>query len=87
MSAFKPFVEGAVAVEFGGLSVESSDGAVTVHGYTELRKDKASLRRARELASLLSSIADGLSSMDDLPERAGPPSPAAVPERVGNPFL
>jgi hypothetical protein len=82
--SLKPFADEATALQIGGLTIENRLHAVALFGSVDLTKDRAGLRRARELRALLEAVVSAL-------EREGNALPEAVEvgqgtDTVKNPF-
>jgi hypothetical protein len=81
---FQPFADEAAALRIGGLTAENRRDRVSLWGNLDLTRDRAGLRRARELRALLDAVVAALEGEgEDLPERVAPPEP---PTTVKNPF-
>ncbi len=81
---FRPFADEAAALQIGGLTAENRLDRVSLWGSLELTRDRAGLRRARELRGLLEAVVAALEGEGEpLPERIAPPAP---PSTVKNPF-
>lgn len=80
---FRPFAEDAGAQTFAGLSIENGTRRIALHGALDLTRDRAGLKRAKALKSLLDAVVATLEA-EDLPE-AVPDEPETA-EPVRNPF-
>jgi hypothetical protein len=82
--SLEPFADEATTLRLGDLTVENRLDRVSLYGSLDLTRDRAGLRRARELQSLLGKVVAAL-------EREGEALPEAVPvgqgtDSVRNPF-
>jgi hypothetical protein len=80
----EPFADEAAALEVGDLKIENRLDRVSLYGSLDLTRDKAGLRRARELHAVLAAVMAAL-------EREGDALPEAVQtaqgeDTVKNPF-
>ncbi len=67
--SLKPFADEATALQIAGLTIENRLDRVALFGSIDLTKDRAGLRRARELRGLLEAIVSALEREgDSLPE-------------------
>ncbi len=67
--SLKPFADEATALQIAGLTIENRLDRVALFGSIDLTKDRAGLRRARELRLLLEAIVSALEREgDSLPE-------------------
>ncbi len=80
---FHPFAEDAGVQTFAGFSIENGTLRIALHGSLDLTRDRAGLKRARELRSLFDAVVSALEA-EDLPD-AVPEEPEAA-EPVRNPF-
>ena len=80
---FRPFAEDAGVQTFAGFSIENGTQRIALHGSLDLTRDRAGLKRARALKSLLDAVLATLEA-EDLPD-AVPEEPEAA-EPVRNPF-
>ncbi|CAO4164833.1 hypothetical protein [Methylorubrum populi] len=80
---FRPFAEDAGAQTFAGFSIENGTRRIALHGALDLTRDRAGLKRAKALKSLLDAVVATLEA-EDLPE-AVPDEPETA-EPVRNPF-
>ncbi|MCP1547820.1 MULTISPECIES: hypothetical protein [Methylorubrum] len=80
---FRPFAEDAGVQTFAGFSIENGRQRIALHGSLDLTRDRAGLKRARALKSLLDAVVTTLEA-EDLPD-AVPEEPEAA-EPVRNPF-
>lgn len=80
---FRPFAEDAGVQTFAGFSIENGTRRIALHGSLDLTRDRAGLKRARELRSLLDAVVAALEA-EKLPD-AVPEEPEAA-EPVRNPF-
>jgi len=80
----KPFADDSAVDSIGELSAENASDAVTLSGSIEITRDKAGLKRAQSLKSLVDAICDELEAADlpDRLERAG----KSETGEVANPF-
>jgi len=85
MSECRPFEDSDSVRTFGGLSVENGNAEIFIHGSLVLRKDRQSLRRAKEFALWLGEFAEALGDEAALPETAAHAGYAG-PVQVQNPF-
>ena len=82
--SLKPFADEATALQIESLTIENRLDRVALFGSIDLTKDRAGLRRARELRALLEAVVSAL-------EREGDALPDAVTvgrgtDTVKNPF-
>ena len=82
--SLEPFADEATALQLGELTIENRLDRVSLYGSLDLTRDRAGLRRARELRALLEAVVAAL-------EREGSALPEAVEvghgtETVKNPF-
>lgn len=80
---FRPFSEDAGVQTFAGFSIENGTRRLILHGSLDLTRDRAGLKRARALKSLLDAVVATLEA-EDLPD-AVPEEPETA-EPVRNPF-
>ena len=69
-------------VSIGELTLENSKEQIALYGQLDLTRDKAGLKRARELKAALDTIVRELEAAHDLPEQVVPEKP----KTVKNPF-
>lgn len=81
---FRPFAEEAGVLTLAGFSVENGTQRVSLHGSLDLTRDRAGLKRAQALKSILVAVVAALEAEADLPE-ALPDEPEAG-KPVRNPF-
>jgi hypothetical protein len=82
-SAFKPFADDAASLGIGELTLENGTARVAVYGQLDLTRDKAGLKRARELKAVLDAVVRHLEAAHDLPDQLPLPEPTKT---VENPF-
>ncbi|MBB2960170.1 hypothetical protein [Methylobacterium sp. R2-1] len=80
---FRPFAEDAGVQTFADFSIENGTRRIALHGSLDITRDRAGLKRARELKGLFEAIAAALEG-EDLPEAV--PDEPEVSEPVRNPF-
>ncbi|ACS39652.1 MULTISPECIES: hypothetical protein [Methylorubrum] len=80
---FRPFAEDAGVQTFAGFSIENGTRRIALHGSLDLTRDRAGLKRAKALKSLLDAVVATLEA-EDLPD-AVPEEPETA-EPVRNPF-
>lgn len=83
MPKFDPFADDAASLGVGDLSLENGRDRVSLYGSLDLTRDKAGLKRARELKAVLDAIVRHLEGAHDLPEAVPAPE---LPTSVKNPF-
>ncbi len=80
---FQPFEDDAQSVSLGELTIENGTDKVSVFGSIDVTRDKAGLKKARELKAVVDALVRTLSKDEALPEEAPPPE---KPQQVKNPF-
>ena len=83
MATLTPFADDAAAMSIGELKIENGQDRIAVYGSLDLTRDKAGLKRARDLKALLDEVIGVLETDKALPERIAPPE---KPATVKNPF-
>lgn len=83
MPQLDPFADDAASLGIGDLTVENGRDRIAVYGSLDLTRDKAGLKRARDLKAVLDAIVGHLEATHDLPHAV--PEPEA-PTSVKNPF-
>ena len=83
MPTFDPYADDAASKGIGELTLENGRDRVAVYGSLDLTRDKAGLKRARELKAVLDAVVRHLEAAHDLPDAV--PEPEA-PTSVPNPF-
>ncbi|WP_193560482.1 hypothetical protein [Dankookia rubra] len=82
--AMEPFADEASALQVGGLKIENRLDRVSLYGSLDLTRDKAGLRLARELHTILEAVVAALQREDTaLPETV---QTAQGEDTVKNPF-
>ena len=81
----KPFANESEAVTIGEMNIENHADRVSVFGELDLTRDKAGLRNARALRSILDSVVRELEADKDLPDQVPPVEPEGS-DTVDNPF-
>jgi hypothetical protein len=79
---FKPYANEADVLRIGDLEIENRIDRVTLTGDVVLTKDKAGLRLAKELQSLIGRVVMALEAEKQLPDMVE----LKVTETVKNPF-
>ena len=83
MKKFQPFGNGEQSLGLGDLTVENGTDKVSIYGSLDVSRDKAGLKKARELKALADAMVEALEQDKDLPARAPAPE---KPQQVKNPF-
>lgn len=83
MPSLDPFADAAASLGIGDLNVENGRDRVALYGGLDLTRDKAGLKRARELKAVLDAVVRHLEAAHDLPDAV--PEPEA-PTSMPNPF-
>lgn len=81
---FRPFAEDAGVQTFAGFSIENGTTRIALHGSLDLTRDRAGLKRAKALRSLLDAVVASLEA-EDLPDSV--PDEPETAEPVRNPFV
>ena len=80
---FQPFADDAQSLGLGHLTIENGTDKVSIYGSIDVTRDKAGLKKARELKAVLDAMVRFLSQDKALPEEAPAPE---TPQQVKNPF-
>ncbi|KAB1068265.1 hypothetical protein [Methylobacterium planeticum] len=80
---FSPYTDETAVRTIGTLSIENGTSRIALHGSLDITRDRAGLRQARALKSVLDAIVTALAA-DDLPEAVAEEGEAS--ETVKNPF-
>jgi len=83
MPTIKPFADDAASIGIGGLTVENGTDKVAVYGNIELTRDKAGLKLAHELKTLVDGVIKALEADKALPDQVELPK---KPDEVESPF-
>lgn len=83
MATLKPYADDAAAFSIGELKIENGQDRIAIYGNLDLTRDRAGLKQARELKSLLDDVVRTLEAEKSLPEQVAPPQ---KPTSVKNPF-
>ena len=70
---FSPYADDAASLSIGELTLENGTERVAVHGQLDLTRDKAGLKLARELKTVLDAVVHHLEAAHDLPEHIPAP--------------
>lgn len=79
----KPFADDSTSTTIGELAAENGANAITLAGSLEITRDKAGLKRAKALKTLVDAICQELEA-GDLPDNVA--VAAATTQDVANPF-
>jgi hypothetical protein len=82
VKAIDPFANERDSLQINGLTIENRSDRVSIYGDIEITRDKTGLKRARQIAELLTRIIKTLSA-EKLPDNVPPPKAS---ETVNNPF-
>lgn len=80
----KPFADDDAAASIGDLSIENGTSTISISGSVVITRDAAGLARARELKRFADDLVTELEAVASRQGLASPP--AAVSDRVANPF-
>ncbi len=80
---FQPFADDAQSLNLADLTIENGTDKVSIYGSIDVTRDKAGLKKARELKAVLDAMVRFLSQDKALPEEAPAPE---TPQQVKNPF-
>lgn len=83
MPKFDPFADDAASKGIGEFTIENGRDRVALYGSLDLTRDRAGLKRARELKAVLDAVVRHLEAAHDLADAV--PEPEA-PTSVANPF-
>lgn len=80
----KPFADSETSTTIGELTVENGTAALAIYGRLKVTRDKAGLKRAKELKALLDAAVEVLEAEQELPVKMH--ERAEAPAEVRNPF-
>jgi hypothetical protein len=80
---FQPFADDAQSLSLGDLTIENGTDKVSIYGSIDVTRDKAGLKKARELKVVLDALVRTLSQNKALPAEVPAPE---TPQQVKNPF-
>jgi len=83
MKKFQPFGNDEQSLGLDDLTVENGTDKVSIYGSLDVTRDKAGLKKARELKALVDATVEALEQEKDLPARTAAPE---KPKQVKNPF-
>jgi hypothetical protein len=81
MTAFNPFQNEADSLTLDDLTIENRLDRLSIYGTLQITRDKAGLKLAQELKSLIDAAVKKMKA-EDLPEHVT----VTAPDRVDNPF-
>jgi hypothetical protein len=69
MAVLKPFQDDGTSIGIGGFTIENGTDRIAVYGQTDITRDQAGLRVARELARFLDQVIVTLAAEKSLPDQ------------------
>jgi hypothetical protein len=85
MSDFTPFADDEAALTIGEFNLENGRDRVAIYGNLDLTRDKAGLKAARILKTVIDAAIGALEADKSLPDKVAP-RPAPPTTSVKNPF-
>ncbi len=80
----RPFADDEASQAIGELTVENGTSRIAIYGQLAVTRDKAGLKRAKQLKTILDGIVEVLEADKDLPAKV--PDTTEAPVAVKNPF-
>jgi hypothetical protein len=84
MKSLTPFANDEESQDLGGLTFENGTQRLSISGAADITRDKAGLKRAKDLRALLGKIVKALEADANLPEKVT--LAVEEPVKVKNPF-
>lgn len=80
----RPFADDEGSVAIGELTAENGTARVSIYGELQITRDKAGLKQAQKLKSLVDALVEALEGDTDLPAKVADEKEATI--EVKNPF-